>query len=40
MTALPGWSRIQVYKLENDLQRAAENREICQGLGVAAGQWL
>jgi hypothetical protein len=37
MTTLPGWSRSEVYKLENDLQRAAENRQICRGVGVAAG---
>jgi hypothetical protein len=38
MTTLTGWSRSQVYKLENDLQRASENRQICQWVGVAAGQ--
>jgi hypothetical protein len=38
MTTLPGWSRSEVYQLENDLRRAAENRQICQGVRVAAGQ--
>jgi hypothetical protein len=36
MTTLPGWSRSDVYKLENDLQRTAENRQICRGVGFAA----
>ncbi len=40
MTTLTEWSRSEVYKLENDLQRAAENRQICRGVGVAVGQWV
>jgi hypothetical protein len=40
MTTLPVWSRSEVYKLENDLQRAAQNRQICRGMGVAAGGWV
>ena len=40
VTTLPGWSRTGVYKLENGLQRASENRQICRGVGVAAGQWV
>jgi hypothetical protein len=38
MTTLSGWSRSGVYKLENDLRRAAEKRQIWRGVGVAAGQ--
>jgi hypothetical protein len=40
MTTRPGWSRREVYKLENDLQWVSENRQICGWFGVAARQWL
>ncbi len=40
MTTLPGCSRSEVYKLESDLQRTAQNRQICRWVGVAARQWV
>jgi hypothetical protein len=40
MTTLPGWSRSEVYKLENDMQRVPENRHICRWVGVAAREWV